>query len=262
MFDYLSTRTISQNLSKQGVKFEFLPEIDSTNDYLKRKVLAGEVFGPLATVAEKQVKGKGTKGRLWMDDSESCLKFSMVTEYRGDPKGLMTLSPLLAINLTERLSELNNQIQVKWPNDLMTAEGKLSGILIEAVSHADCLYLIFGIGINLFPTDELKKRVNRKIAFVFEGGDEKQTKRGTIIELLTSCVLKTIQESVGLEDTFLSERWKKFDYFYQKSLIFRTPDQTEIEGIEEGISENGKIRLIVQGLLKEFNSGEIVKEHL
>lgn len=166
MSDYLSIESVSKKLSKQDITFEFLPEVDSTNEYLKRKVLDGAVCAPYVVVAERQVKGKGTKGRAWVDDSESCLKFSMVVEHTGSTRDLMTLSPLLAVNIAEEFSKLNSKVKVKWPNDLMTSEGKLSGILIETVKYAGRVYLVFGIGVNLFPNCELEEQINRNIAFL------------------------------------------------------------------------------------------------
>lgn len=259
MSDYLSIDSVSKKLSKQGVSFEFLPEIDSTNDFLKRKSLEEAWRGPHAVVAERQVKGKGTKGRTWVDNSESCLKFSMVVEHTGSTRDLMTLSPLLAVNLAEEFSKLNSKVKVKWPNDLMTSDGKLSGILIETVKHTGRVYLVFGIGVNLFSNCELKERINRNIAFLFEDHSDKRDKREEVIRILVDSVLKTMNESVGSHDTFLSERWKNFDYFYQKRLSFRLPSQEIIEGTEEGISSDGEIQLLIDDFLRKFNSGEIIK---
>ena len=93
-------------------------------------------------------------------------KFSMVVEHSGSTRELMTLSPLLAVNLAEEFSKINSKVKVKWPNDLMTSEGKLSGILIETVKYAGRFYLVFGIGVNLFPNCELEEQINRNIAFL------------------------------------------------------------------------------------------------
>ena len=259
MSDYLSIDSVSKKLSKQGITFEFLPEVDSTNDYLKRKVLGGAVRAPYAVVAEKQVKGKGTKGRAWVDNSESCLKFSMVVEHTASTRDLMTLSPLLAVNLAEEFSKLNSKVKVKWPNDLMTSEGKLSGILIETVKYAGRVYLVFGIGFNLFPNCELEEQINRNIAFLFEDHSDKEAKREKVTRILADSVLKIMNQSIGLQDTFLLERWKKFDYFYQKTLSFRLPSQEVVEGTENGISSDGEIQLIIDDSLRKFNSGEILK---
>ena len=68
-----------------------------------------------------------------------------------------------------------------------------------------------------------------------------------------------MNQSIGLQDTFLRERWKKFDYFYQKTLSFRLPSQEIVEGTENGISSDGEIQLIIDDSLRKFNSGEILK---
>ena len=81
-----------------------------------------------------------------------------------------------------------------------------------------------------------------------------------MIRILADSVLKTMNQSIGLQDTFLSERWKKFDYFYQKTLSFRLPSQEIVDGTEEGISSEGEIQLIIDDSLRKFNSGEIVQK--
>ena len=123
MSDYLQLNPLLKSFLSKASPLSFFRKVDSTNDYLKRKVLDGAVCAPYAVVAEKQVKGKGTKGRAWVDNSESCLKFSMVVEHSGSTRELMTLSPLLAVNLAEEFSKINSKVKVKWPNDLMTSEG-------------------------------------------------------------------------------------------------------------------------------------------
>ncbi len=94
---------------------------------------------------------KRHEGRAWVDNSESCLKFSMVVEHSGSTRELMTLSPLLAVNLAEEFSKINSKVKVKWPNDLMTSEGKLSGILIETVKYAGRFYLVLESVLIYFP---------------------------------------------------------------------------------------------------------------
>ena len=66
-----------------------------------------------------------------------------------------------SLALAEGLSGLNDtRILIKWPNDLLTSEGKIAGLLLEAVLQKDApnsvAALLIGFGVNLVeaPVDE------------------------------------------------------------------------------------------------------------
>lgn len=253
---YLDEKNTRTALKNYGVNFLFLEETDSTNEHLKRVLSTSGFSDPIALVAERQMKGKGTKGRQWADDPENCLKFSMLVEYKGMEKYLPRLSPLLALNLAEIFQNLDPSVRIKWPNDLIKDFGKLSGILIEAVRKDEKLFLIFGIGINLFNSSELNREVNRKISYLFEEKKQEVLRRSEVVEKLVISVLKTISPCVEKDDIVFCERWKKLDFFYDKIISLQSPTE-QLTGIEKGITPSGELKLLTDGKIKEISNGEL-----
>lgn len=135
-----------------GFTVEVLPEVDSTNAELMRRLQAGRLE-PCLLVAEHQSAGRGRLGRQW-HGSRSAHGPGTLTFSLGVPLAPMDWSGLsLAVGLSLAQS-LHPDIVLKWPNDLWWRDRKLAGILIETVSagHAgagDLRYVVIGVGINI-----------------------------------------------------------------------------------------------------------------
>jgi BirA family biotin operon repressor/biotin-[acetyl-CoA-carboxylase] ligase len=113
----------------------WLESVDSTN----RRALAQRLACWDAVVAREQVVGRGRHGRSW-ESPVGGLYMSVVVE--NDP--LLPLRAGLAARdvLQPHCPE---RIGLKWPNDLLCADGKLGGVLCEAEGDL----AVAGIGLNL-----------------------------------------------------------------------------------------------------------------
>ena len=135
----------------------FLESIDSTNLYLKSNY---QKLDHLTWVSARyQTMGKGTKKRVWFGNEDS-LMCSVLIKRHIDFKD-MKLIPLLAVkSLHTVLSKHLKGIMIKWPNDLLVNNKKVSGILVESIIEDKSVHaLVIGFGVNInqnhFP-DEIK----------------------------------------------------------------------------------------------------------
>ena len=120
--------------------------LDSTNSYLKRN---GKNLDHFTVVqANHQEKGKGRLGRSWQDQGNSLL-FSILLKEKIEPERVPLLSLLAGASVVLTLEHYGLTPLVKWPNDTLVSEKKISGILTEAVSEGEDIFYIVGIGINL-----------------------------------------------------------------------------------------------------------------
>ncbi|MCX6091371.1 MAG: biotin--[acetyl-CoA-carboxylase] ligase [Candidatus Bipolaricaulota bacterium] len=91
-----------------------------------------------AVVADEQTAGRGRHGRSWLSPTGGLYVTFIVPN-----DGLIALRAGLA---TARAVEaLSIPVRLKWPNDLIVAERKLGGILIETARDV----ALVGVGINL-----------------------------------------------------------------------------------------------------------------
>ena len=118
-----------------------LETVDSTNNEVKRRALAGAADG-LAVVAEQQTGGRGRRGRSFVSPAGQGLYLSVLLRPR---------CPL------EEVSALVCGVRpgMKWPNDVILDGRKLCGILTELELEAESAalrHVVVGVGINLTQT--------------------------------------------------------------------------------------------------------------
>ena len=135
-------------LKPKVLRFESLP---STNTELARMASEGAAEG-LAVLADEQTAGRGRLQRAWSSPKGAGLYFSMLLRpaIPVDQWPLITFMAALAVG--DALREAAGvQTDIKWPNDLLSGERKICGILAETIDTPGGRAVIIGIGINLRP---------------------------------------------------------------------------------------------------------------
>jgi BirA family biotin operon repressor/biotin-[acetyl-CoA-carboxylase] ligase len=132
-----------------------LEEVDSTNEEARRRALAGAP-GPLWIMAARQLKGRGRRGRVWIAPPGN-LSATLLLRPNRPAAECAQLSFAAALAVADMLARHGAPVSLKWPNDVLAGEKKISGILLESESGRDgtAVWLAIGIGINLaaFPDD-------------------------------------------------------------------------------------------------------------
>ena len=118
--------------------------IPSTNLYLKENYES--LHNHTVCIAENQTQGRGRLGRAWQDSKGSALFSILIKDYVSDA----TFIPLVCgYAIIEVLKKHINNLEVKWPNDIICNSKKLAGILVESVVTNKIEAIIIGIGINI-----------------------------------------------------------------------------------------------------------------
>jgi BirA family biotin operon repressor/biotin-[acetyl-CoA-carboxylase] ligase len=134
-----------------GVRLAVFDEIDSTNEEAKRRAEAGDC-GPLWIIARRQSAGRGRRGRNWASLEGNLLTTLLVAPGRSAADSAR-LSFAAALSVHDLCTQLcpDAQIALKWPNDVLIADRKCAGILLESGAERDGVlpWLAVGIGVNL-----------------------------------------------------------------------------------------------------------------
>src|SRR5437764_15129084 len=131
-----------------------IPRVASTNLVARRIVnecIENELSLPKAIIiAREQFAGRGRNARQW---SSPAGKGIYATTLLPRPARELPLIPLEMANIVASyLREVFAvDARIKWPNDILVGGRKIAGILIEARSHDDRVYLIIGTGVNVEP---------------------------------------------------------------------------------------------------------------
>ncbi|WP_051321644.1 biotin--[acetyl-CoA-carboxylase] ligase [Chrysiogenes arsenatis] len=126
----------------------FFPEIDSTNRYAYDQ--SDDLPDRSLIVAGRQYAGRGRMGRVWQGDGDGVY-FSLLLHPPLAPMETLLLPLLTAVAVAEGLEALGCQVYLKWPNDVVDADGKkLCGILTEMKADvAQLRALVIGVGVNV-----------------------------------------------------------------------------------------------------------------
>ena len=127
---------------------DILDTCESTNTLLLERAQDGAPSGSVVA-CEHQTAGRGRRGRTWLSAPGDSLTFSLLWRFpagMAPPAGLSLAAGVAVARALERMGAAG--IQLKWPNDVLAASGKLAGVLVEVVSAAAPTAVI-GIGINV-----------------------------------------------------------------------------------------------------------------
>lgn len=148
------------NLDMSKYTIVTLDEVHSTNSYALEHIRSFEDKNVIFT--PHQTSGRGRFDRKWIcDDSENIymsiiLKPENVTEYP-----FPNLTQYLSVALCKVLErEFGLKPSIKWPNDILVDNAKISGILAEShVENNQINAIVLGLGLNV----NLKKETLEKI---------------------------------------------------------------------------------------------------
>ena len=133
-----------------GRKIYAFSQIASTNDYARRLAKNGEDEGAVI-ITDSQTRGRGRYHRRWFSPPGKGLWLSVLLRPTTHWDGIGLMSLLAGLAVSEAIDkETGMTTQLKWPNDVLHNNRKVSGILIE--SETQNAHLVVGIGINVNQT--------------------------------------------------------------------------------------------------------------
>ena len=102
-------------------------------------------------VTEFQTAGRGRLDRKWQAAPGSSVMASVLLRPSfKDPAGIGWLSLMMAEAIKTALVSLKLDAKIKWPNDVLVKNLKISGVLAEA--NKDLTVVVVGFGINVNQT--------------------------------------------------------------------------------------------------------------
>ncbi len=136
----------------------YKPDCPSTQDEVKSVLNTRNA--PIAIYTDNQTAGYGQHGSDWLCQPGQGLAISIaVPVSERYLLNFVALNKAITYSVFHCLnSYLNKDLQIKWPNDLITQERKLGGLIMNLVKENSILAV--GIGINMQPHDQLPKSIS------------------------------------------------------------------------------------------------------
>jgi len=233
-----------------------LDAIDSTNDFLKALSSQDELENFTTVTAENQTKGKGQVGGVWKTEAGKNLTMSvLVKDFLFSNEEVFNLSILVSLSVAEVLKALNiPDICIKWPNDILSYNKKLVGILIENTLKSDGrIVSVAGIGINVNQIDFTELPTASSMAVIANQVFDK--------EELAVLIVEKLKEKIQLWNTSAQLFWDDyFNFLFKKGVptAFRDINNQDFMGIIQGVSPIGKLQVLLEDdSVAEFEIKEV-----
>lgn len=131
----------------------FVEECASTNDEIKNYI-SDEQNHSTAVFTYRQTEGRGQYGNSWQSLENLNIAFSLAIKAEAIITSYSLFNFYTAIVWRDFLANLSKtDVFVKWPNDIIMRNKKISGMLIEKKKFNSKNYFVIGIGINVLQTN-------------------------------------------------------------------------------------------------------------
>jgi BirA family biotin operon repressor/biotin-[acetyl-CoA-carboxylase] ligase len=235
--------------SGRGYNIQYFPEVSSTMD-TARELARKKCPDFTVVIAARQTRGRGRLNRRWLSD-DGGIYFTMVLRPQVPVQLSFRVNFLASLTLARVIREmLQIDARVKWPNDILVDERKISGMLSELEAEADRIFFInigMGINVNNDPSaaepgaSSLKKIAGREIS--------RKDLLARFLETFSDCMKKADFENV------ISE-WKKHTVTLGRQVRIVT-QREESKGLAVDVDENGALILeLADGTQKKVVYGD------
>jgi BirA family transcriptional regulator, biotin operon repressor / biotin---[acetyl-CoA-carboxylase] ligase len=230
---------------------------ESTNNFAREWYAVNSLVTPVVIVASDQTKGRGQRGAGWVSNAGENLTFSIIypsPKIKIPDQFLIGASVGLAI--IKALNSLKiNKLKLKWPNDIMAANFKIGGILIENIlSNGAIAASIIGIGLNV---NQLTFPGLPRAASL-----SSVTGRDFDLDEVLSLLLEELElgmNKVGVLSSEVIIREYELSLFRRDKIsTFELPSGEFLTGIIKGISPTGLLNVQVEdNIIKKFDLKEL-----
>jgi len=221
----------------------------STNDIALEGAKAGFDEGS-SYLSYLQTKGRGRNDNKWTS-LEGNLFLSTIIRPKQEKKYWQQLSLIVGISIIELLVKFGiNQklIELKWPNDILVNNKKISGILLESSDD----FIVAGVGLNVKKSPEIEDKW--ETTKVSDYIDLKMSLQEIAYEVLNQFFFNyKIWNENGF--IFFKDKINSFLKYKMKTISIKFNSNTEtISGTFLGLGDAGTIKLASGTDIYEYNS--------
>lgn len=248
--------SLQQMAGKHGFRVQLKHECSSSNDEIMAlaRRSAGLAHKALC-VAHFQTKGRGRQGRSWVNRQGECLMFSLGWAFDKPQYELGSLALVVALACRRALADIGLDVNIKWPNDLVVANDKLAGVLIETTRVENKTVAVIGIGINFVLPKEVENATSVQALF------QTASKQGVSVEALLNAVLAQLDALLNeyAQNGFAScvGEYDAANRDTDRPVLLLQEGRVVHEGVVKGVDAQGALRLLTGEGEKTIVSGEI-----
>jgi BirA family transcriptional regulator, biotin operon repressor / biotin---[acetyl-CoA-carboxylase] ligase len=244
-----------------SISLTVVRETGSTNSDLMARARAGQLSTvdsgrTLALIAHAQNAGRGRMGRSWQAQAGASLLMS-VAVLRSEPAGAFAaLTLALGIAAAQALRSLQVPVQLKWPNDLLLGNAKLSGVLVESASTREGTVLVAGIGVNGVLSAAQRAALQRPVAALEDVLPLTPALAARVGHALLHAFADTLRAPPP-DAPRVTALFNALHAHHDREVVLLRDDQPAVRGRVQGIDAQGRLLLHDGQTVRTFSSGEV-----
>ena len=232
-----------------------LDAISSTNDYLKVMRRSKKTKDMDLVWAIEQTSGRGQRENKWFSETHKSLTISIYKNFKESSIFYpFLISVVVSISIVKCLEKLKvPNALIKWPNDILSCNKKIGGILIENFfSNGKLIDSIIGIGLNI--NQESFKNLHNASSLKIETG--KNWDIQAVFENLIAYINKGFKDLKNIDEKKLIDLYQIKLWKFKKKAIFYS-ENSKFEAKIFKVNLNGELILKVKGNEMTCNNREI-----
>lgn len=247
---------LSDNARRELASLTIDFEIAST----QQQALAADMpaTGGAVWLAERQTAGQGQRGRRWTTPLASGVALSVSRRFRRGLPQLSGLSLAVGASVADSVRALGyDAIGVKWPNDLVAADKKLGGILVQLRGSArGPSEVVIGLGLNRQLPADAGEHIDQPWCDLSMLRASPPPSRNTLVSVILDGLLPALArfDDDGLAP-FLP-RWRALDALADRA-VHVIDGASSRDGIARGVDERGALRVMHDDGERVYNSGDV-----
>lgn len=234
-----------------------LNAINSTNTYLKELSKDKSVEDNTLVWCENQTEGRGQQNSKWISEPYKNLTFSMLKRFDDfASQHHFVLNMLVSLSILRCLKKIHiPDLTLKWPNDILSANKKICGILIENTLVSENISTsVIGVGINvnqLFFNNLDKVSSLQKITGIHYNLEE-------LLHLLIAEFSTSFSELKTTDFQSIYTEYHLHLFRKDKPSTFEDAHKNRFMGFIRGVNEQGELCIELEdAIFKTFQLKEI-----
>lgn len=230
-------------------------ELDSTQRLarrlLDRQLADDETPPPLVVVALSQTAGRGRRGRPWHSAPGLGVWATLVAAV--DAEALPSVPLRAGLALAGALTPWLGELRLKWPNDLMSGDRKLGGLLVESVRRGEgATWVLIGFGVNVgHDLEQLPQPTATSLRLAMATGQPPP------LPEVAGALALALSREIASPSTDWLERYRRLSLHRAGDRIECDLDGERVAGELVGFDHEGSLMLGTDSGVRPIRSGDV-----
>lgn len=248
---------LGPHAAAHGYRLDYLDSVGSTNAVALMRAREQGERGPVWIVGGEQTAGRGRMGRQWTSPRGNLYASLLLTDPCATEKA-PELGFVAGVALAEAANAVlspRDDLGLKWPNDLLCAGAKLSGMLLEATRLPDgVLAAVIGIGVNCRSHPDLPNYATTDLETINPGAGDPVTLFAALSDAMAHALTTWAR---GTNFIAIREKWLGACLGRGGPVKVALGDRT-IEGVFDTIDQHGRLVVLTPEGSTSIDAGDVL----